>query len=113
MNGSQILKEALSTTVIGMGTVFSILVLMCLLISLFRLLPENRALKDTGDNTGSPDEGYGLVSAESVCEDEELAAVITAAVYEALRSESEDPDEYTVRSIREKADPYTARRIKR
>lgn len=82
------LIKALVDTLLGMGSVFLILILICLIISLFKFIPKEEAAK------AGPEE----VKAAPVTEDEddgELIAVITAAIRMAMAS-SAQPDTGTV-----------------
>ena len=89
-------------TLLGMGTVFAVLILICLIISSFTLIAkvQNAKAKKKSDNaTGIDNAVAQIVEQEEVAEDDlELVAVIAAAVaaYEGASSS----DGYVVRSIR-------------
>lgn len=89
MTISEILTKAAINTGLGMGTVFAMLLLISVIISLFRLIPQNVV---------SAAEPEPLEN-----DDEELASVVIAAVLAAAEDqprEDEKNDSYIVRSIR-------------
>ena len=115
MSIGEVLTRALSDTLMGMGTVFSILIVISLVISLFKFIPKadkehstvtektkareaDELLKNKADGA-SPDEE----------EDDEIAAVIMAAIrmarereqmlYEGASEGSFAEPTYIVRSI--------------
>ena len=115
MSIGEVLTRALSDTLMGMGTVFSILIVISLVISLFKFIPKaekehktvtdktkakeaEELLKNTADMTGASEE-----------EDDEIVAVILAAVrmarereqmlYEGASEGSFAEPMYIVRSI--------------
>lgn len=102
----EILKKAGLNTVLGMGTVFVVLIFISLIISLFRFIP---ALEEAWKNRGKKsakeaeavvvEEATQSASAESedVTDDTELVAVIAAAIAE---YEGTGTDGFVVRSIR-------------
>lgn len=104
MTTGEILEKALLNTALGMGTVFAMLIFMCLVISCFKFIPK-------GKTDGSkPPETVG--AARAMAEgtetggdpDEELVPVIIAAILAskgispANAGDGETP--YIVRSIR-------------
>ena len=100
-NITELLEKAGLNTVLGMGTVFAVLLFISAIISLFRFVPmiEN-AFKRRKDPQESQEEtGAGGAAAESseALEDLELIAVITAAI---AAAEGASSDGFIVRSIR-------------
>lgn len=105
--GEKMQKAALNT-LIGISTVFVVLILICLLISLFGFIPkiqkaiaDSKANKETEKNaatTGIENAVNQIIEQETADEDTELVAVIAAAIaaYEGAGS----TDGYVVRSIR-------------
>ena len=102
----EVLEKAGLNTVLGMGTVFVVLIFISLIISLFRFIP---ALEEAWKNRGkkSAKEAEAVVveeatqsasaEAEDVTDDTELVAVIAAAIAE---YEGTGTDGFVVRSIR-------------
>ena len=119
MSIGEVLSRALSDTLMGMGTVFIILVLICLVISLFKYIPkgknEHRTVteKTQARESGAINKPAGdMIISEGAEEDdeEEIVAVILAAIMMAKQKEKlildvasdgsfVEPD-YVVRSIR-------------
>lgn len=103
-----LMTRAALNTLIGMGTVFVVLILISLIISCFSIIPklqsrsaEKKAAKTAEKNTGIDNAVAQITAQEEVTdesEDFELAAVIAAAVaaYEGAGS----TDGFVVRSIR-------------
>lgn len=97
------MKEAGTNTLLGMGTVFCVLILISLLISCFAFIPKIQAafqkkneIKDNeADNTSS--DSKVTVTEEEVTDDLELIAVISAAI---AAAEQTTTDGFVVRSIR-------------
>ena len=104
MTTGEILEKALLNTALGMGTVFAMLIFMCLVISCFKFLPKGKpnASKPTGaaGTAGATTEGTETGGDP----DEELVPVIIAAILAskgispANAGDGETP--YIVRSIR-------------
>lgn len=100
----EILEKAGLNTVLGMGTVFVVLIFISALISLFRFIPViEEALKKKkaapkGVCAVEADETPSVEVAEDVTDDTELVAVIAAAI--AASEGSSSTDGFTVRSIR-------------
>ena len=118
MSIGEVLTRALSDTLMGMGTVFVILVLICLVISLFKFIPKGKDEHKTVTAKTQARESVQInkptgetIMVDDTEEDEkEIVAVILAAIMMAKQKEklifegaSEDilaePD-YVVRSIR-------------
>lgn len=76
MTITKILAKAGMNTVLGMGTVFFVLIFISGIISLFRYLPDKK--KVAAESRSAAADSETAVSQEE--DDEELIAVITAAV---------------------------------
>ncbi len=112
MTFGEILKTAGIDTLLGMGTVFLLLIFMSVLISCFRFIPwlrpkeENAEADENKGTTGAvTPEAAGAAGAENGGDPNVLIAVITAAVMaqiaEEHKQEQEKQDgEYIVRSVR-------------
>lgn len=97
----EILKTALIHTLLGMGTVFAVLIVISLIISLFGFIPVIQEKLSRKKPEPAPAAPAPAAPAEEVIEetdDLELAAVITAAVAAAMGTNSTDG--FVVRSIR-------------
>lgn len=94
----EILKKAGLNTVLGMGTVFSVLIFLAFIISLFKFIP-NGDNKKTKKSEAPKTLAAPVVSqeAEEVSDDLELIAVIAAAI---AASEGTSTDDFVVRSIK-------------
>jgi sodium pump decarboxylase gamma subunit len=110
----EILKKAGLNTVLGMGTVFSVLVFLWLFFSLFRFIPaieakfskKKVAIKETDSEVaitpsfaGEACEEEAYSNEEELVDDLELVAVITAAIA-ASEGEAVLPEGFYVRSIK-------------
>lgn len=105
-----VFEQALLNTLMGMGTVFVVLIFISLLISLFVYIPSiERALK----NRSSKKERKAAQEArpapkrpileepeEELVDDGELVAVITAAIMAASAGTAVSADKLVVRSIK-------------
>lgn len=102
------LKKAALNTLLGMGTVFVILILISLIISLFGFIPKiekalskskNQKAEEKAKVTPAPAPAAApvAVAEEDLSDDLELVAVISAAI--AAYEGSEDTSGYVVRSI--------------
>lgn len=97
------LESAGANTLMGMGTVFVVLILISLIISCFTFIPKIQAKFEKKDNKVREEDKKELkkeiaaVDAESVTDDTELIAVIAAAI---AASENTTTDSFVVRSIR-------------
>lgn len=107
MKTGEILKKAGLNTVLGMGTVFSVLILIAFIISLFKFIPRIQAMF-SGKPKESPESGHPkpevLLPAESeetsgAADEGEMIAVIAAAIA-AAEAEKGNTDGFVVRSIR-------------
>ena len=99
--GEKMGKAGLNT-LMGMGTVFAVLILIFGIISLFNFIPKIEAAfkkKDAQPATTSVDNAISqIVESEELSDDLELVAVISAAI--AAYEGSASTDGYVVRSIR-------------
>ena len=102
MTLNEILKLAAVDTVLGMGTVFAVLILISLCIWLLGVLfkQEDPALAAKAAAAAAPNTATAASSAGA---DEELVAVIAAAINQYVKNqygEEVDEDQYIVRNIR-------------
>ncbi len=101
----EILTKAGLNTVLGMGTVFVVLIFMAWLISLMKYIPVI-AEKFSGKKKEEPSEAAPVVVEETEIADEtddlELVAVITAAI---AAAEGTSSDGFVVRSIKKRRKP--------
>ncbi len=104
----EILKKAGMNTLLGMGTVFVVLILISVIISLFKYIPamqermknKKAKKKDVADGTAEEvraDVTEAATDTDNVVNDEELVAVIAAAI---AAAEGTTTDGFVVRSIR-------------
>lgn len=103
----EILKKAGLNTLLGMGTVFMVLILISVIISLFKYIPamqermKDKKLKkkDAAEGTAETVQADITEAADvgNVANDEELVAVIAAAI---AATEGTTTDGFVVRSIR-------------
>ncbi|MBQ6089421.1 MAG: OadG family protein [Firmicutes bacterium] len=77
------LMKALMDTLMGMGSVFMILILICIIISLFKFIPKESAAAAGSDE---PKTAAAMINDEE--DDSELIAVITAALKMAMAQEA-------------------------
>lgn len=107
METGEILRKAGLNTVLGMGTVFVVLILIAFIISLFKFIPRIQAMFSGKTKESSEDESPKTeISLPAVSEaasetpdDGELIAVIAAAIA-AAEAEKGNSDGFVVRSIR-------------
>lgn len=98
------MKKAGLNTLLGMGTVFCVLILISLIISAFGLIPKvqakfNKKNKVTETKTTAMNNTIAqIVEKEELSDDLELAAVIAAAI--AASEDAASTDGFVVRSIR-------------
>lgn len=114
---SELLKKAGANTAIGMSTVFCALIFISFIISLLKFVPmlfdpdrKKKAAAEVGKVVNKPEEiipekvAEPVIDNENLASDDELVAVITAALYAALSDESKtnaiSKDKLVVRSIR-------------
>lgn len=107
MTFGEILSKAAVNTLLGMGTVFFMLILIIAVISLFRFIPEKKETTDEITQptaAGQPETMQAVVPGSP--EDPLLIPVIMAALMAAMGEEgsteatSDGTCPYTVRSIR-------------
>ena len=103
--GSELMKKAALNTVIGMGTVFAVLILISIIIACFGLIPKIQAAfakKEKKTNTTGIENAVAQITKQEAvleaADDTELVAVIAAAV--AAYEGSANTDGFVVRSIR-------------
>lgn len=105
---TELMKQAGMNTLLGMGTVFVVLIFISFIISLFKFLPALTAKKATiPEPKKEAPKAVPVVKAEPKAEenlvnDSELVAVITAAIYAAAGSAGQavSKDKLVVRSIK-------------
>ena len=98
MELGEILKIAAVDTLLGMGTVFLVLIIIALVISCFGFVK-----KDAKAESPAEPEATAAPAAAEQTGDDQLIAVITAAVAAHMASEATEAlkdGEYVVRSIR-------------
>ena len=93
------MKNAALNTLMGLGTVFVILIFLIFLISLFKFVPGSGAqqVKKKKEETPAPAPVPVAVPVQEEADDSELIAVIAAAI---AASEGTTTDGFVVRSIR-------------
>lgn len=112
MSIGEILKKAGLNTLLGMGTVFVVLIIIAFIISLFKYIPKiQEAFSKKGKKAETKEEAGAVAPAPAAApaapaapasDDSELIAVIAAAVA-AARADAQDEggtDGFVVRSIR-------------
>lgn len=93
----EILKKAGLNTVLGMGTVFVVLIFLSFIISLFKYIPNGDKKAKKEAKTEEKASVVAAATEEDVTDDLELVAVITAAI---AASEGTSSDGFVVRSIK-------------
>ena len=100
----EIAKKAALNTLIGMGSVFAVLILLAFIISLFKYVSvfENRgkAKKDVAEKAATPAPAPVAPAAPAPADDLQLIAVITAAI---AAAEGTSTDGFVVRSIKRRS----------
>ena len=100
-----VFEQALLNTLMGMGTVFAVLIFISFLISFFKYIPmiedklKNKNKKTEQPKTQAAKAEEAVADTETV-EDAELVAVIAAAI---AASEGTTTDGFVVRSIRRRS----------
>ena len=98
----EMMANAGMNTLLGMGTVFVVLIFISFLISLFKYLPGNKPKKEEAKT--SVDKAVDQISANEAAQaeedDTELIAVISAAIAAYEGSAAGSNGGYVVRSIR-------------
>ncbi len=100
MTKMEIFKKAGMNTIIGMGTVFLVLIFMSFVISLFGLIPKLFGKKETKETVKEAPKATPVevpVVEEDVTDDLELVAVISAAI---AAAEGTSADGVVIRSIK-------------
>jgi len=98
-------KTALLNTVIGMGTVFIVLILISFIISLLKYIPkllgsdQKNKTKSEAPVAAAKEETVVYEDEDDLVDDTELVAVITAAIMASMGDEA-PADGLVVRSIR-------------
>ena len=107
MTITEILSKAGMNTLLGMGTVFVMLVLISCIISLFKFIPQPGASKTQTEEAAKTDAASSPATAADGKDDGALIAVITAAIAAAKAAENggasfenEADGAYIVRSIK-------------
>ena len=99
MSIGEILKSAAIDTVLGMGTVFCVLILISIIIWLIGVV--NKGNQAKAQPQAAPVKAAPVQEPEPSADDAALVAVIMAAIKAYNGTEgAEDTDEYVVRSIR-------------
>ncbi len=94
----ELMGRAALNTLIGMGTVFAVLLLISFIISLFGVIPKLFSKKDKKEElVVAPVETVPVVEEEELADDMELVAVIAAAI---AAYEGTSTDGFQVRSIK-------------
>ena len=100
----EIAKKAALNTLIGMGSVFAVLILLAFIISLFKYVSvfENRgkAKKDVAEKAAAPAPAPVAPATPAPTDDLQLIAVITAAI---AAAEGTSTDGFVVRSIKRRS----------
>ena len=100
----EIAEKAALNTLIGMGSVFAVLILLAFIISLFKYVSvfENRgkAKKDAVEKAAAPAPAPVAPAAPAPADDLQLIAVITAAI---AAAEGTSADGFVVRSIKRRS----------
>ncbi|MBQ8412177.1 MAG: OadG family protein, partial [Lachnospiraceae bacterium] len=108
-SNSELMGQAGMNTLIGMGTVFVVLLFISFIISLFKYLPalfakKTKVPEPKKDEAPAKAAQSAPVASENLMNDAELVAVITAAIYAASGSTNGSgavsKDTLVVRSIR-------------
>lgn len=104
----EVLQKAGLNTLLGMGTVFVVLIFMCFIISLLKYIPAlfDKSSKNTATAAPAPAPAPVSVTEEPEADDTELIAVIAAAI---AAAEGTSTDGFVVRSIkRRKSNKWNA-----
>ena len=105
MSTGEIFRLAGLNTLLGMGTVFVVLIFISFIISLFKYIaPKAKAAPAPAAPAPAPVQAAPEEEEEEYEEDDQdiLVAVITAALHATLSARGEDPEGFVVRSIRRK-----------
>ena len=99
---SDALSDAGINTLLGMGTAFAVLILISLIISLFPLIGKVGKRPEVVAPAAKAPEVKEVVEEENLADDDELVAVIAAAIAAYEGSSSVSGDGFVVRSIRKR-----------
>lgn len=105
MSTGEIFRLAGLNTLLGMGTVFVVLIFISFIISLFKYIaPKAKAAPAPAAPAPAPVQAAPEEEEEEYEEDDQdiLVAVITAALHATLSARGEDPEGFVVRRIRRK-----------
>lgn len=104
MSTGEIFRLAGLNTLLGMGTVFVVLIFISFIISLFKYIaPKAKAAPAPAAPAPAPVQAATEEEEEYEEDDQDiLVAVITAALHATLSARGEDPEGFVVRSIRRK-----------
>ena len=97
----EVLEKAALNTLLGMGTVFIVLIIIALVISLFKFLPgvnTNKPAKEKKEDA-APASAAETVKAAPAADDTEIQAVIAAAIAAYSEETGQDSSGYYVRKI--------------
>ena len=103
MTLAEIFTKAITNTILGMGVVFSVLIFISFLISLFKYLPGliahfNKEKKHKEEPV--VDEPEIILGSQPTMDADVLLAVITAAISATIKDNEPTGDAYFVRTIR-------------
>lgn len=103
----ELMEKAAMNTLMGMGVVFLVLIFISIVISLFKYMPgsgaKQQAKKQAEKVAAKPAVKAAPAAAENLMNDQELVAVITAAVAASNASAGISSDKLVVRSIKRAA----------
>ena len=104
MSTGEIFRLAGLNTLLGMGTVFVVLIFISFIISLFKYIaPKAKAAPAPAAPAPAPVQAAPEEEEEYEKDDQDiLVAVITAALHATLSARGEDPEGFVVRRIRRK-----------
>ncbi len=104
MSTGEIFRLAGLNTLLGMGTVFVVLIFISFIISLFKYIaPKAKAAPAPAAPAPAPVQAATEEEEEYEEDDQDiLVAVITAALHATLSARGEDPEGFVVRRIRRK-----------
>ena len=103
MNLAEILAKAAMNTILGMGVVFSVLIFISFIISLFKYLPgliDQFHQRKTATVEAEADETEFVPQIAQETDSSLTVAIITAAIQATLQEKNPVGDAYIVRSIR-------------
>ena len=96
MSLGEIFSRAGLNTLLGMGTVFAVLIFISFIISLFKYIAPKAKAQPKPAAPAAP-----VVEVEKEDDDQGLlVAVITAALYASMSAQGQNPEGYVVRRIR-------------